>query len=171
MKNIITETDHTIFSSRYVLSQVLIRSIKIAILNKAATRTTLKKLICTILYHWMGASPVAPPVAVKNLPAVLEMQETWVLSLSQEKPLEERMATTPILLPGESHGQRSMVGCSPWVSESDMTEATLHAHMYHWMHHTALERKQIWKQAIFHFTTVWHFGLLLNLSDSWFPLV
>ena len=56
---------------------------------------------------------MAPPVAVKNLPAMLEMQETRVLSLSQEKPLEERMATTPILLPGESHGQRSLVGCSP----------------------------------------------------------
>ena len=52
MKNIITEIEHIIFSTRYVLSQVLlIRSIKIAIPNKAATRTTLKKLICTILYH------------------------------------------------------------------------------------------------------------------------
>ena len=28
---------------------------------------------------------------------------------------------TPILLPGKSHGQRSLVGCSPW-KESDMTE-------------------------------------------------
>lgn len=52
MKNIITEIEHTVFSTRYVLSQVLlIRSIKIAILNKVETRTTLKKLICTILYH------------------------------------------------------------------------------------------------------------------------
>ena len=31
---------------------------------------------------------------------------------------------TPVLLPGKSHGQRSMVGCSPWGrTESDMTEA------------------------------------------------
>ena len=30
---------------------------------------------------------------------------------------------TPVLLPGESHGRRSLVGCSPWGrSESDMTE-------------------------------------------------
>ena len=30
---------------------------------------------------------------------------------------------TPVLLPGESHGQRSLVGCSPWGhEESDMTE-------------------------------------------------
>ena len=33
---------------------------------------------------------------------------------------------TPVLLPGKSHGQRSLVGCSPWGhEESDMTEATL----------------------------------------------
>ena len=30
---------------------------------------------------------------------------------------------TPVLLPGKSHGQRSLVGCSPWgCTESDMTE-------------------------------------------------
>ena len=34
----------------------------------------------------------------------------------------------PVLLPGESHGQRSLVGCSPWShEESDMTE-WLHFH-------------------------------------------
>ena len=35
---------------------------------------------------------------------------------------------TPVFLPGESHGQRSLVGCSPWGrTESDMTEATWQA--------------------------------------------
>ena len=35
---------------------------------------------------------------------------------------------TPVLLPGESHGWRSLVGCSPWGRyESDMTEQ-LHFH-------------------------------------------
>ena len=35
---------------------------------------------------------------------------------------------TPVLLPGKSHGQRSLVGCSPWGRwESDMTE-WLHFH-------------------------------------------
>ena len=30
---------------------------------------------------------------------------------------------TPVLLPGKSHGQRSLVGCSPWgCKESDTTE-------------------------------------------------
>ena len=32
-------------------------------------------------------------------------------------------AETPVLLPGKSHGRRSLVGCSPWgLEESDTTE-------------------------------------------------
>ena len=27
---------------------------------------------------------------------------------------EKVMAPTPVLLPGKSHGRRSLVGCSPW---------------------------------------------------------
>ena len=38
------------------------------------------------------------------------------------------MATTPVLLPGKSHGWRSLVGCCPWGrEESEMTEQ-LHFH-------------------------------------------
>ena len=58
-------------------------------------------------YSW--ASLVAH--MVKNLPT---MQETWVRSLGQENPLEKGMATDSVFLPGESHGQRSLVGYSPW---------------------------------------------------------
>ena len=45
---------------------------------------------------------------VKNLPAIQETQEMGVQSLGQEDPLEEEMATTPVFLPGEFHGQRSL---------------------------------------------------------------
>ena len=48
---------------------------------------------------------------IKNLPAI---QESWVLTLSWEDPLEKGMATTPVFLPGDFHGQRSLVGYSPW---------------------------------------------------------
>ena len=53
-----------------------------------------------------------------------ETSEMWVWSLSQKDPLEEGMAThSPVFSPGESHGQRSLVGYSPWGrQESDMTE-------------------------------------------------
>ena len=57
---------------------------------------------------------------LKNLPA---MQETQVRSLGQEDPPEEEMAIHPVFLSGESHGQRSLAGYSPWGrKESDTTE-------------------------------------------------
>jgi len=47
---------------------------------------------------------------VKNLPAVWE---TWVHSLGWEDPLEEGLQPTPVFLPGESPGQRSLMGYHP----------------------------------------------------------
>ena len=45
--------------------------------------------------------------AVKNLPA---MQETQILSLSREDPMEKEWLPTPVFLPREFHSQRSLVG-------------------------------------------------------------
>ena len=42
---------------------------------------------------------------------VQETEETRVGSLGWEDPLEEGVAT-PVFLPGESHGQKSLVGYS-----------------------------------------------------------
>ena len=65
---------------------------------------------------------------VKNLPA---MQKTQVRSLGQEDPLEKGIATpTPVFLPGEFHGQRSLAGYSPWGhKESDTTERLTLSHL------------------------------------------
>ena len=46
-----------------------------------------------------------------------ETQETQVQSLDQKDPLEEDMATHSSILPGESHGHRSLEGCDPWVAK------------------------------------------------------
>ena len=57
---------------------------------------------------------------VKHLPT---MQETRVQSLDREDLLEKEMATHSSILPGKSHGRRSLVGYSPWGhKESDTTE-------------------------------------------------
>ena len=58
---------------------------------------------------------------VKNLSAMWEM---GVQSLGWGDLLEKRMAAcTPVFLPGVFHGQRSLVGYSPWShKELDMTE-------------------------------------------------
>ena len=50
--------------------------------------------------------------------------ETQVRPLGWEDPLEKGIAT-PVFLPGEFHGQRSLEGYSPWShKESYTTEAT-----------------------------------------------
>ena len=46
------------------------------------------------------------------------MQETWVQSLGWEDPLDKKWQPTPVFLPGKSHGQRSLVGYSPWGRKS-----------------------------------------------------
>ena len=46
-------------------------------------------------------------------------------------PWRRKWQPTPVFLPGESHGQRSLVGYSPWgCKELDTTEATEHTHMH-----------------------------------------
>ena len=48
---------------------------------------------------------------------------------SRRSPGRGHWQLTPVFLPGESHGQRSLVGYSPGGhKESDPTEATYHAH-------------------------------------------
>ena len=52
---------------------------------------------------------------------------------SERSPGEGKWQPTPALLPGESHGGRSLVGYSPWGhKESDTTER-LHFH-FHFLH-------------------------------------
>ena len=51
------------------------------------------------------------------------VRETRVQSLGWEDPLEKEMALYSSILPGKSHGQKSLEGYSPWGrKESDMTE-------------------------------------------------
>ena len=67
--------------------------------------------------QYAGASLMAQ--MIKKLPA---MQETQAQPLGWEEPLEKGMATHSSLLPGESHGQTSLVSYSPWDrKESDTT--------------------------------------------------
>ena len=64
------------------------------------------------------ASPLAQQV--KNL---LVVQRHQVRSLSWEESWSRKWQPTLVFLPGESHGQRSLVGYSPWGhKEPNMTE-------------------------------------------------
>ena len=56
-----------------------------------------------------------------------EVYEMRVQSLGQENPWRRAWQPTPIFLPGESHGQRSLAGYSPQcLKELDMTHVTTH---------------------------------------------
>ena len=79
--------------------------------------------------HIYGASQVA--LVVKNLPAneedIRDRFHSWV----GKSPWRRARQPTPVFLPGEFHGQRSLGAYSPWgCKELDMTEATLHADIY-----------------------------------------
>ena len=78
------------------------------------------------------------------------MQVMRVWSLGQEDPLEEGSS---VFIPGKSHGQRSLVGYSPWGhKESDMT-LTEHTHaigevlarLSHFLSVYELKRKRVKK--------------------------
>ena len=62
-------------------------------------------------------SPVAQMVKCLSI-----MQETQVQSLGWEDPLEKEMAIHSSILPGKSHGQRSLEGYSPWGHKESDTE-------------------------------------------------
>ena len=66
---------------------------------------------------------------VKNSPASAtdvkrHGSDPWVRKI----PWRRAWQPSPVFLPGESHGQRSLAGYSPWDhTESDMTEVTTHS--------------------------------------------
>ena len=65
---------------------------------------------------------------VKNLPANERDIRDVDLIPGQEDPWRGKWQPTLVSLPGESHGQRSLVDYSPWSrKELDTTEATEHA--------------------------------------------
>ena len=71
-----------------------------------------------LFYAFMQGLRADSLLSAKNPPA---MRGTWVQSLSWEDPMEK--GSTPVFLPGKSHGQRNLAGYSPWGrKESDTTE-------------------------------------------------
>ena len=63
---------------------------------------------------------------MKNLPANARgVRAIGLIPGSERSPGGGRGNPTPVPLPGESHGQRSLAGCSPQDhTESDLTEET-----------------------------------------------
>ena len=84
-----------------------------------------------------GASQVA--LVVKSLPANTEdVRDPWIRKI----PWRRALQPPPVFLPGESHGQRSLAGYSPWRrQEWDTTEHIIHTHTSFWLLPQQVTRK------------------------------
>ena len=56
---------------------------------------------------------------------VFQWLRFWAPSTEGQR---RRWHPTPVLLPGKSHGRRSLVGCSPWGRTESDTSEWLHSH-------------------------------------------
>ena len=85
----------------------------------------LKEIWDMILLRW--ASQVA-----QWWRACLPMQEMQIQSLGWENPWSSKWQPIPVFLPGKSHGQRSLVGYSPWSHKDGHVEGlSTHAQCKH----------------------------------------
>ena len=68
----------------------------------------------------------------KRLPTMRETQfDSWVGKI----PWREKWQSTPALLPGKSHGPRSLIGYSPWGRKELDTTERLHFTSLHFNEH------------------------------------
>ena len=81
---------------------------------------------------------------VKNLPANAgDAGDVGSIPGWGRFPWRKKWQLDPVFLPGKSHGQRSLVGCSPWGwEESHMTERPSTHQVYMWLHR-ALDPREI----------------------------
>ena len=61
-------------------------------------------------------------LVVKNLPAKAgALRDPWFNPWVRKIPLRMKWQCTPVFLPGESHGEKSLAGYSSWSQQSDIT--------------------------------------------------
>ena len=78
---------------------------------------------------WVMPSILWSSLVAQRVKRLLTTRDTRVRSLGWEDPGRRKWQPTPVLLPGKSHGRRSLVDYNPWDrKELDMTER-LHFHL------------------------------------------
>ena len=82
-----------------------------AIPSNYCTTNTLRQLLNSRLWQEMSTKTQTVTNQLMNICIVL-------LLLFLETHWRRQWQPTPVLLPGKSHGRRSLVGCSPWGRES-----------------------------------------------------
>ena len=81
-------------------------------------------LVILFLEGWVGETPVICKYPYYScIDPVFHLYTDYKLLTYALFFWRRRWHPTPVLLPGKSHGQRSVVGCGPWgCKELDMTE-------------------------------------------------
>ena len=74
--------------------------------------------------------PTGPPLMSNGCVSLFYLSKWncsfwWTLGMDTRR---RQWHPTPVLLPGKSHGLRSLVGCSPWGREDSDTTERLHFH-------------------------------------------
>ena len=59
---------------------------------------------------------------------IVKVLECWPIPFCLGNCRRRKWQPTPVLLPGKPHGQRNLVGCSPWGREQSDTTEWLHLH-------------------------------------------
>ena len=89
---------------------------------------------------------MSPESSKKNYPKMTEKREiiwlppTYSFKVNSSTHWRRKWQPTPVFLPGESHGQRSLVGYSPWG----------HSVRYDWVTNTSSYSWQKVKQFVSH---------------------
>ena len=94
------------------------------------------------------------------------MQETWVQSLVGEILWRRKWQSTPVLLPGKSHGQRSLVGYSPWGRKESDTTKRLHS-----LHYIVLSTVLSIQDSSSHLTPRYSDGQQFVGEQNWFAYI
>ena len=102
LRFLLTETipDHSISNRHFLTSVALLNSLPYCIFLHSTN------LVCHHIYLTYFLLHLSPPLTGEG----------------------RRWHRIPVLLPGKSHGRRSLVGCSPWGHEESDTTERLHFH-------------------------------------------
>ena len=109
-------------------------------------------LMAVFMWEWSCIAKTHQLLAINNWKLILKEynlqkhQQIWIVRTNLNMGnicIRRRLRhPTPVLLPGKSHGRRSMVGCSPWGLEESDTAERLHFHFY------ALEKEMATRSSV-----------------------
>ena len=88
---------------------------------------------------WVGGAYGWEGSVAKWLRICLQCRRHWFSPWVRKSPCRRKWQPTPVLLPGESHGQRSLAGYRPWahrVGHDSMTKQ-----QYVWLSHFVVHLK------------------------------